>query len=256
MGELQNLEKDAVKVYTFTKSHIWLTVALVIALVFGAYQIEAKYAAIADGRAQVAEQKAKDAEAHAAQVVAQDQQVQIADAAKEAANQQQISQLQTMVDTLTKAVAARNQQLATQQKTDATLSPTDQSARWISLVPQAVVAPTAQGFAINAAGGLATIQQLESVPVLTKNVADLTQTVADEHTQLTLAQASLSLEGERRASVIDANTATVAALNLKIDAGAADLKACKADSRKKSLKYMLAGGFIVEIVRVYFTGRP
>ena len=73
-------------------------------------------------------------------------------------------------------VAAQNAALVTalvkQQHTDASLPPSDLIARWNTLVPQAGATVTSTGVALPEAGAVATVQQLESVPVLTQQLAN------------------------------------------------------------------------------------
>ena len=58
-----------------------------------------------------------------------------------------------------------NGALTKQQKTDATLPPTDLVARWNTLVPSANVTASPNGETLSNSGAVATVQQLEIIPV-------------------------------------------------------------------------------------------
>lgn len=256
MGELDKLEQEAKAIYTFGKSHIVLTIALAAALLFGIYTFDSRRAERADSRAAIAEANAKAAEKKADQADAANKQFQTDAAAKEQANANRVMQLQQEVDSLAKAMAQRNIELDKRQKTDATLPPTELAGRWNMLtnVPGAVTT-TASGYAVTQQGAVATVQALESVPVLTQNVKDLTSTVDLEKQQIALKDSTIALEIARRGSDGSACEAKLAAKDLDIKARDAEIKDIKANQRKKSLKYMVLGGFIVEAFRVYATGK-
>jgi hypothetical protein len=105
-----------------------------------------------------------------AQIVANAQQ------SKDAALATQAAQQAEQYKELSDKVAAQNDALVTalvkQQHTDASLPPSDLIARWNTLVPQAGATVTSTGVALPEAGAVATVQQLESVPVLTQQLAN------------------------------------------------------------------------------------
>jgi len=105
-----------------------------------------------------------------AQIVANAQQ------SKDAALATQAAQQAEQYKELSDKVAAQNAALVTalvkQQHTDASLPPSDLIARWNTLVPQAGATVTSTGVALPEAGAVATVQQLESVPVLTQQLAN------------------------------------------------------------------------------------
>ena len=105
-----------------------------------------------------------------AQIVANAQQ------SKDAALATQAAQQAEQYKELSDKVAAQNDALVTalvkQQHTDASLPPNDLIARWNTLVPQAGATVTSTGVALPEAGAVATVQQLESVPVLTQQLAN------------------------------------------------------------------------------------
>ena len=99
-----------------------------------------------------------------------------AQAQKDAALATQAAQQAEQYKELSDKVAAQNDALVTalvkQQHTDASLPPSDLIARWNTLVPQAGATVTSTGVALPEAGAVATVQQLESVPVLTQQLAN------------------------------------------------------------------------------------
>ena len=104
-----SIETDAVKVWTFGKSHLVLTLALVAALIGGVYLFESK-------RADVADAKAAASQALAQQQDAENAKVQAANAAQIAQLIQVETQLSTQLQTLQaqySALAAQRQQAAT-----------------------------------------------------------------------------------------------------------------------------------------------
>ena len=106
-----------------------------------------------------------------AQIVANAQQSKDAALATQAAQQaEQYKELSDKVAAQNAALEQANITLATalakQQHTDATLPPSDLVARWNTLVPQAGATVTSTGVALPEAGAVATVQQLEEVPVL------------------------------------------------------------------------------------------
>lgn len=76
--------------------------------------------------------------------------------------------------TLTAAITSRNQAESTQQKTDATLPPSQLATRWEALVNNTGVATAAKGYTVTDDAAVNTVQQLEQIPVLTQNLADMT----------------------------------------------------------------------------------
>jgi hypothetical protein len=142
------------------------------------------------------------------------------------------------------ALEAANVTLATaltkQQKTDAALPPTELVARWNTLVPAAGSTVTPTGVALPSTGAIATVQELERVPVLSSQIEnDRTQIANDER----LIGAGLS---EKQSLY-----AQVDGLKLQI---VDDTKVCKAQvaevkaaARKSKLRWFTIGfitGFI------------
>lgn len=136
------------------------------------------------------------------------------------------------------ALAQANVNLATaltkQQKTDATLPPTELVARWNTLVPTAGATITSSGVSIPQAGAVATVQQLEKVPVLATQLDNETTIVTQTQ------------------KLLDASEGRVVTLNGRIDGlktqATLDAKVCqdqiavvKADARKSKRKWFIAG---------------
>jgi hypothetical protein len=151
---------------------------LIVALVltfgswFGNHWLNIK--AAADNRAaiiaekQLDDQKAKDAQL-AAQLAQLGQQYQVA-----------LRQLSAQNAQLTAAMTNRTVVLRQQQATDKTLPLPDLGKRWSDLadVPTTDITASTSGFTVSDTAARATVEKLESVPVLTQNLKDET-TIAD-----------------------------------------------------------------------------
>src|ERR1700675_652660 len=115
----------------------------------------------------------------------------VADAQKAANTQlaQQVLEDKAALQALTDKVTAQNQQLTNanialatalskQQKTDATLPPSDLAQRWAQITPNmpagGVTVATDNTMKVTQAGAVATVQQLEKVPVLTQQLDNMT----------------------------------------------------------------------------------
>ena len=134
-----------------------------------------------------------NANLHQAQVVADQQAAVNAGLAQQAAFQ--AAQYKALSDKVTAQNAALEQAnvnlanaLIKQQHTDATLPPTELAARWNALVPSASVTVSANGETLPTSGAVATVQQLEEVPVLRTQLEN-------ERTQLGDAQKLITAEG-------------------------------------------------------------
>ena len=180
--------------------HIILIVGLGLALVVGTYLYESREARVSDAKtAAIAQQYANDKQAQAvidaknAQIQQQNlltqQQLEAANTTLKAANQQ----LKIANDQLSAALAA-------QKTADATLPPTDQAARWQTLEPRATVTATSTGFAIDAAGGLATLQDLEELPADRAQITNLTSQLDNETKIATNDETALTSEKKAHAT--------------------------------------------------------
>jgi hypothetical protein len=174
-----------------------------------------------------------------AKVVAQVQQEKntalAAQVAQQAAQYKELAdKVQTQNAQLEQANVALVAALTKQQKVDATLPPSELVARWNTLVPQAGATVTPNGVTLPSVGAVATVQQLELVPV--------------QQQELVAAQA----EVKNDLGLISAGNADIATLNLRIDGLNLQLgdnaKVCqdqiavfKAEARKKSRRWFLIG---------------
>jgi hypothetical protein len=135
---------------------------------------------------------------------------------------------------LVQANATLSAALVKQQKTDATLPPTELVARLNTLVPQADATVTPTGVALPEAGAIATVQQLEQVPVLNselsntkeqlENVDSLLKASTGQVATLTDEVSGLKLEAVDSAKVCTAQIATV-----------------KAEARRSKRRWFVAG---------------
>jgi hypothetical protein len=176
------------------------------------------------------------------------QEAQVAAAVQEEKNQAlaaQIAQQAAEYKALAEKVEAQNAaleqanvNLATaltkQQKTDATLPPTELVARFNTLVPAAGATVTPTGVALPSTGAVATVQQLEKVPVL---AAQLDNEIAIETGTQKLLDAS---EG-RIVTLNDQITGLKAQAVLDDKVCKDTIKTVKDDARKSKRKWFVAG---------------
>jgi hypothetical protein len=160
-----------------------------------------------------------------------------AQAAQQAAQFQALAEkVQAQNTALAQANVALVTALTKQQKTDATLPPTQLVARLNTLVPEAGASVTPNGVTLPENGAVATVQELEKVPVLTTQLSD-TQTELKNEQGLLMAStaqvatlnsevASLKLEAVDQAKVCTAQIAVV-----------------KAEARRSKRRWFL-GGFV------------
>jgi vacuolar-type H+-ATPase subunit I/STV1 len=105
---------------------------------------------------------------------------------------QQAADMKALSDKLTAqntALEQSNVALATalvkQQKQDATMTPTELTQRWDTLVPQANAKVTPDGVTLPEGGAVATVQQLEQVPVLTSQLNAAHQEIQNDNQLVT-----------------------------------------------------------------------
>lgn len=180
-----------------------------------------------------------------AKVVAQSQADKTAALAAQVEQQSaQYQALATKLDAQNAALVAANTQLATalaqRQKTDASLPPTELANRWAVLVPQAKPTVTATGLAVDTPGAVATVQQLESVPVLSAQLGN-------ERTQLESTQKLLGLSQNETTTL----SSEVSSLNVQIKDNQAvcnqQIAVVKAEARKSKRRWFAIGfvsGFV------------
>lgn len=238
----------------FTAHHLVLYALLILSFVGCVYLVESKVAALETAKAEAATRVAEQAKQDAVSAAKQNQDFQ-AKVEQEIAQLQAANQaLSAANNKLTAAIVAESNALASQQKKDQSMTPTEQSTRWQQLVPKASVQPTPTGFSIDAAGGLATIEQLEQVPVQAEQIDQLrTQLTNDNQTVLNL-NTELTDERNSHASDIKTDQMALKANQDQTLAAQADLKAEKAKARKGKLKWFgigyVAGFLTAEGIRL------
>jgi hypothetical protein len=126
---------------------------------------------------------------HDSAVLKQAQIVAAQQASQDAALAQQVTADKAQLQALTDKLTAQNQQLVNantalatalskQQHTDATLPPNELAQRWAQITPSmpagGVTVSSNNAIQVTQAGAVATVQQLEQVPVLTQQLANET----------------------------------------------------------------------------------
>ena len=144
------------------------------------------------------------------------------------------AKMQAQATALEQANIALATALTRQQKTDATLPPTDLVARWNALVPSANVTVSTNGETLPNSGAVATVQQLEIIPVQQQELTNEQTLVANGNalavaqtkqvTDLTDQVAGLKLQSVDDAKVCQAQIAVV-----------------KADARRSKRRWFIAG---------------
>ena len=144
------------------------------------------------------------------------------------------AKLQAEDDALVQANVALATALTKQQKTDATLPPTDLVARWNALVPQAAASVTTNGVTLPSTGAIATVQQLEIIPVQQEEITN-EQTLVANGNALAVAQTkqvadlTSQVTGLKLQSVDDAKVCQ------------AQIAVVKADARRSKRRWFIAG---------------
>lgn len=234
-GPIQRFENRAMVLLDL--HHLILYGVLALALFAISYLWSSWRASQADQRAAVAEAKAQAADKQNAAFQQQVSQ-QLAEIKTEReAKDQQIQQL-------TSALAARNRQLQGQQQKDAQLPPVDLALRWTGLIKQpGSVTFGGTTFAVTPTGALATVQTLESVPVLEADKQGLETTVADLQQNVAGGDRALALEQQ-------AHTSDNATSVLNLAAKDAEIKKVKADCAKSKRKWGIVGVVVGVIVGI------
>ena len=167
-------------------------------------------------------------------------------AAQANAQAAQFKALAEKVQEQNSALVTANTELATalakQQKVDASLPPTELANRWAALVPVAKPVVTATGLAVDTPGAIATVQQLEIIPVQQETIKNTQQ-------ELSNAQSLVTAEGQQ---VVTLN-AEVGSLGTQLGDNAkvctAQIATVKAQAAKSKRRWFYAG------VVVGFVGR-
>lgn len=194
---------------------------------------------VAIGKIDTLIQHHDDANLKQAQVIAaQDAEKNAAIAAQVANDKAAFDALQAKLQAQDAALVQANVALATaltkQQKVDATLPPTDLAARWNALVPNAAASVNNGQVTLPNTGAVATVQQLELVPVQQQELVNAQTLVANGN----------ALAAAQTKQVSDL-TAEVTGLKLQsVD----DAKVCqtqiavvKADARRSKRRWFVAG---------------
>ena len=213
----------------YLKAHERLLLALVAAGVLW----------VAIGKIDTLIQHHDDANLKQAQVIAaQDASKNAAIAAQVASDKAAFDALQAKLQAEDAALVQANVALATaltkQQKIDATLPPTDLVARWNTLVPSANVTVSTNGETLPNSGAVATVQQLEIIPVQQEEITN-EQTLVANGNALAVAQAKQvtdltdQVTGLKLQSVDDAKVCQ------------AQIAIVKADARKSKRRWFIAG---------------
>ena len=180
-----------------------------------------------------------------AKVVAQSQADKTAALAAQVEQQSvQYQALATKLDAQNAALVAANTQLATalaqRQKTDASLPPSELANRWTVLVPQAKPTVTPSGLAVDTPGAIATVVQLELIPVQQETIKNVQQELGNAQGLLTASNGqvtTLNTEvGSLRVQITDNAKVCDARVKVVTDA-----------SRKSKRRWLYAGmvlGFI------------
>ena len=144
------------------------------------------------------------------------------------------AKMQAQATALEQANIALATALTKQQKTDATLPTTDLVARWNALVPQAAASVTPNGVTLPNTGAIATVQQLEIIPVQQEEITN-EQTLVANGDAIAVAQTkqvtdlTAQITGLRLSAVDDAKVCQ------------AQIAAVKADARKSKRRWFVVG---------------
>jgi hypothetical protein len=118
--------------------------------------------------------------------------------------QQQAAQYQALAEKVSQQNAALEQAnvalaaaLTKQQKTDAGLAPTELTTRWNQLVPNAAVSVTNGQIVVPNTGAVATVQQLELVPVQQQELNSAQTEIKGNHDVISAANAEISTLNQR-----------------------------------------------------------
>jgi hypothetical protein len=159
-------------------------------------------------------------------------------------------QVATQNEALEQANATLTAALSQRQKTDASLPPSELVNRWATLVPQAKPTVTPSGVALDSAGAVATVQELEKVPVLSSQIEN-------EHTQLENAQKLVASEGTQITTLNTLVTGKDAELADNAKVCATQIATVKAEARKSKMHWFEAGyvaGLVTRGVITILTG--
>lgn len=222
---------------TLDAKHIFLGIALVVALILGTLAIESREVAIAEGKAAVAEAQltaAKQTAAQSALANAALQKQQDAVQAQLTATNVQLATVNSQLASLAKQQAAA---LATQKQTDTQMGPNEQASRWQQLVPTAKVSVLADltGFEVDTKGGLATLLQLEEVPALQAQLDAATKQVNNDDQHIANDAVILAAEVDKHKSDVANDAAQLVESKAETAKVSADFNLYKKKARKRLL---------------------
>jgi hypothetical protein len=236
---LQTVEKDVAGLFTFGKSHLILTLCLVVAIFAGIYLYDSRKAAVADARYETALVLGKQADAN--NILFQ------ASALKQidSLTQQNIN-MQMQYNEILKQMASRDAALAKQQQLVTTMSPTRLSSTWQDLIqiPNSVVPQTNGTYAVTQPGAVATVQALESVNTLKQDKVDLQKGNALLTTEVANSDKALGLEKGAHA----ADNATCVTDKQTLSAQVDKVKADAKKTRNKAAIFGAIFGFLVKAI--------
>ncbi len=165
----------------------------------------------------------------------------------DALTQQNVA-LQQEVGSLATAIVTRDAQLIQNQNKVPNLSPDQLSAEWQKDIRNAgSIKPTLpSGYLVDQTAAVATVQALESVPVLQQDIADLEKSNSNLQSELNNDAAVLTLEKKSHFSDNQTNTALLTAKD-------AEIKDVKAQARKSKLKWF-GIGFLLGLIGGHAAG--
>jgi hypothetical protein len=177
----------------------------------------------------VAEAQATVNEALATQATAQAQQYQVLAEKVNAQNAQLVAANTQLAVALTK-----------QQHTDAGLPPTELANRWLTLVPEAKPTVITGGIMVPESGAVATVQQLELVPVQQQQLVNAQKELTNEQSLLTASTGQLATLNEEvsglKLEAVDQTKVCTAQV--------AEVKAAAAKSKRKWFVIGYVAGFL------------
>ena len=221
--------------------HIILVIMLIFASIGGVYLFESKEAAAAQARAEIATQAATAAQAlsasQAVQNAATQEQAKEVEAALTAAN----VQLQQANAQLIASNRQLTTTLVTQQAKVPTLPPAQQATLWQQLEPKATVTFTPTGFAVDAVGGIATIQDLQELGVDRQKLVNFQKQVDNDLAQITNENNALLEEKKAHASDVAADATKLAASQAELKKVNDDFTTYKHKARRNYIKAFFAG---------------
>lgn len=216
------------KDWTWIKTHLALLAVVIILAVGSVYFIEK---VIADHD----HERAIELQSIAQQIAQQNQTLQQQTKAQIDSLTQTNLALQQEIGSLANAIATRDSQLQKTQQQVPTLTPDQLSAEWSTRIKNAgKITPTPNGYTADQAAAVATVQALESVPVLEQDKHDLQTANANLTNQVANSESKYDLEV--KAHVSD-NTSCQADLK----SANAQLKDVKAQNRKRNIILAIIG---------------